>query len=68
MSKVLGSFSADQATLYIANRNIKPDELSLVFQEGGLSICFFMYVNKQNSENCGSPPPSQIHPRKRAQP
>ena len=40
MSKVLGSFSADQAALYIANRNIKPDELSLVFQEGGLPICF----------------------------
>ena len=42
MSKVLGSFSADEAALHIAKRNIKPDELSLVFQEGGLSIYFFI--------------------------
>ena len=42
MSKVLGSFSADEAALYVAKRNIKPDELSLVFQEGGLSIYFFI--------------------------
>ena len=42
MSKVFGSFSADEAALHIAKRNIKPDELSLVFQEGGLSIYFFI--------------------------
>jgi len=42
MSKVLGSFYADEAALHIAKRNIKPDELSLVFQEGGLSIYFFI--------------------------
>ena len=42
MPKVLGSFSADEAALHIAKRNIKPDELSLVFQEGGLSIYFFI--------------------------
>ena len=41
MFKVLGSFSADEAALHIAKRNIKPDELSLVFQEGGLSMYFF---------------------------
>ena len=42
MSKVLGSFYADEAALHIAKRNIKPDELSLVFQEGGLSIYFLI--------------------------
>ena len=42
MSKVLGSFSADEAALHIAKRNIKPDELSLVFQERELSIYFFI--------------------------
>ena len=42
MSKVLGSFSADEAALHIAKRNIKTDELSLVFQGGGLSIYFFI--------------------------
>ena len=42
MSKVLGSFSADEAALHIAKRNIKPHELSLVFQEGGLSTYFFI--------------------------
>ena len=31
------------AALHIAKRNSKPDELSLVFQEGGLSIYFFIY-------------------------
>ena len=46
MSKVLGSFSADEAALHIAKRNIKPDELSLVFQEGGLSIYFFIFSYK----------------------
>ena len=40
--KVFGSFSADEEALHIAKRNIKPDELSLVFQEGGLSIYFFI--------------------------
>ena len=33
MSKVLGSFYADEAALHIAKRNIKPDELSLVFKK-----------------------------------
>ena len=42
MSKVLGIFSADEAAPHIAKRNIKRDELSLVFQEGGLSIYFFI--------------------------
>ena len=42
MSKVLGSFSADEAALHIAKRNIKPDEISLIFQEGGLYIYFFI--------------------------
>ena len=32
MSKGLGSFSADEAALYIVKRNIKPDELTLVVQ------------------------------------
>ena len=41
------------AALHIAKRNIKPNELSLVFQEGGLSIYFFICVcvllpSKQN--------------------
>ena len=40
MSEVLGSFSADRAALYIANRNCKPNELSLVFRKDGFSICF----------------------------
>ena len=42
MSEVLGSFSAGRAALYIANRNCKPNELSLVFRKDGLifSICF----------------------------
>ena len=58
MSKVLGSFSADEAALHIAKRNIKPDELSLVFQEGGLSIyflilssCFLGGVSATNTKN-----------------
>ena len=42
MSEVLGSFSADEAALYIAKRNIQPDELSLNFQKGGVSIYFFI--------------------------
>ena len=40
MSEVLGSFSADHAALYTAYRNIIPNELSFVFQKGGLSIYF----------------------------
>ena len=43
MSKVLGSFSADEAALHITKRNITSIELSLIFQEGGLSIHFFIY-------------------------
>ena len=42
MPKVIGSFYADEAALHIAKSNIKPDELSVVFQEGGLSIYFFI--------------------------
>jgi len=42
MSEVLGSFSADRAALYIANRNCKPNELSLVFRKDGFSICFLI--------------------------
>ena len=34
------SFSADSAALYIANRNCKPNELSLAFRKDGFSICF----------------------------
>ena len=40
MSEVVGSFSAGRAALYIANRNCKPNELSLVFRKDGFSICF----------------------------
>ena len=43
MSEVLGSFSADRAALYIANRNCKPNGLSLVFRKDGFSICFLIY-------------------------
>ena len=42
MSEVLGSFSADHAALYTAYRNIIPNELSFVFQKGGLSIYFLL--------------------------
>jgi len=42
MSKVLGSFSDDEAALYVAKTTIKPDELSLDSQEAGLYIYFFM--------------------------
>ena len=42
MSEVLGSFSADHAALYTAYRNIIPNELSFVFQKGGLSIYFLI--------------------------
>ena len=44
MSEVLGSFSADHAALYTAYRNIIPNELSFVFQKGGLSIYFLIYM------------------------
>ena len=44
MSEVLGSFSADHAALYTAYRNIIPTELSFVFQKGGLSIYFLIYI------------------------
>ena len=40
MSEVLGSFSAGRAALYIANRNCKPNKLSLVFRKDGFSIRF----------------------------
>ena len=30
----------ESAALYIANRNCKPNELSLVFRKDGFSICF----------------------------
>ena len=42
MSEVLGSFSADHAAPYTAYRNITPNELSFVFQKGGLSIYFLI--------------------------
>jgi len=45
MSEVLGSFSADRAALYIANRNCKPNELSLVFRKDGFSICFLILTS-----------------------
>ena len=44
MSEVLGSFSADRAALYIANRNCKPNELILVFRKDGFSVCFLFYL------------------------
>ena len=40
MSEVLGSFSADSAALYMANRNCKPNELSLVFRKDGFPSVF----------------------------
>ena len=40
MSEVLGSFSAGRAALYIANRNCKPNELSLVFRKDGFPSVF----------------------------
>ena len=64
MPKVLVTFSVDEAAPNIAKRNIKPDELSLVFQEGGLSIYFFILsscfprgVSARNTKNifCSSP-------------
>ena len=42
MSEVLGSFAADHAALYTAYRNIIPNELSFVFQKGGLFIYFLI--------------------------
>ena len=38
MSEVLGSFSADSAALYIANRTCKPNELSLAFRKDGFHL------------------------------
>ena len=45
MSEMLGGFCADRAALYIANRNCKPNELSLVFRKDGFPFCFLIVTS-----------------------